>query len=60
MINELKEEVEQLIGQEVYTLYGESTVEGLIKVDGIWYVHLKEFSEEDYHVKLVNWHQFMV
>lgn len=54
-LQEIKRDVKSKIGQTVQTVWGPSLVVGIIKEEDGEYVHLKEFGEEDYTVKLENW-----
>lgn len=53
--NEIEKEVKSLIGSTIGTIYGPSDVVGIIEREGVKYVHLREFGEEDYTVDIADW-----
>ena len=55
-ISKIRKEVEAQIGKTVYTVYGESLVVGIIEdANGVEYIELKEFGEEEFYVKIEEW-----
>ncbi len=59
-VEEIKAEVESFVNQTVGTIYGPSLVVGVVEDDkGNLFVHLKEFGEEDYHIRLDQWHSVL-
>lgn len=51
-MEEIRKEVLELQGKTIGTLWGPSQVVRITEQDGVEYVHLREFGEEDYTVEL--------
>lgn len=57
-LEKIREEVKQLRGVEVGTIWGPSEVVGIVTGEnGKEYIHLKEFGEEDYTVPIEDWYE---
>lgn len=57
----LIEQIKKQIGETVQTVWGPAVVVELFKgEDNVWRVHLKEFGEESFTVKVSQWNEALM
>jgi hypothetical protein len=55
----IRSDVNQKIGEEILTVYGPSIIDGIFPEGDKEYVHLREFGEEPYKVKIETWEKLL-